>query len=153
MRAGCWAGTGAVVAAMALTPTAGAAARKPDLTVAKLTVSRASVRKGSAVTLTAKVRNKGARKAPASKLTVFLSRDARRSRSDAKLGSKRLKAVKPRKTATGKLKVSLHGPGTWRLVACADAAGKVKERSEKNNCRAAVVSVTGSPGGDSAPPP
>jgi subtilase family serine protease len=88
MRAGRLVGTGAIVAAMALSGTAGAAVRKPDLTVTKVSLSRKSAAAGGAVTLTATVRNKGARKAPATKLAVYLSRDARQSKSDAKLATK-----------------------------------------------------------------
>ena len=145
MRAGRWAGTGAIVAAMALSGNAAAASRKPDLTVAKLTLSRTSVPAGSSVTLTAKVRNKGSKKAPASKLAVFLSKDARRSKSDTRLARKKLRAVKPRKTGRGRITVKLPTAGTWRLIACADAAGKLKERSEKNNCRAAAITVIAAP--------
>jgi hypothetical protein len=153
MRAGRWAGTGAIVAAIAFTGTAGAAVRKPDLTVAKLSLSKKSVVAGGAVRVTAKVSNKGAKKAPATKLAVYLSKDARKSASDAKLGAKKLRAVKPRKAGTSKLTVKLRGAGTWRLIACADAARKVKERNEKNNCKAATITVTGSPGSDEAPAP
>ena len=152
MRAGRWAGMVAIVAAIALSGTAGAAVRKPDLTVAKLSLSHKSVIAGGAVRVTAKVKNRGAKKAPATKLAVYLSKDARKSASDAKLGTKKLRAVKPRKSGTGKLTVKLRGPGTWRLIACADATRKVKERSEKNNCRAATITVTGSPATDDTPP-
>ena len=154
MRAGRWAGTGAIVAAIALTGTAGAAVRKPDLTVARLSLSKKSVVAGGAVRVTAKVRNKGTRKAPATKLAVYLSKDARKSSSDAKLATRKLRAVKPRKAGTSTLTVELRSAGTWRLIACADATRKVKERNEKNNCRAAAITVTGpAPSGNPPAPP
>ena len=46
-------------------------------------------------------------------------------------------------------------PGRYRIVVCADAAKKVKERSEANNCRtlAQVLQVTAGPVGSPAPGP
>ena len=138
---------------------AAAAAKRADLAVVKVSASPMSVAPGGSVRVADTVRNRGAAKARATRLAYFLSKDARRGGADLRLsGQRKLKAVRARARAKGarRLVVPASTPaGAYRLIACADAARKVKERNERNNCRAAagVFRVTGDarPRGAGAP--
>jgi hypothetical protein len=98
-----------------------------------------------------------------------LSRDARRSRDDRRLGGGKVKALAPRKAGKATLRLAVPAatePGAYRVIACADAAQRVKESNERNNCRTAPITVvpatfggpganpsTGAPGGSAAAEP
>ena len=84
----------------------------------------------------------------------MLSKDGKRSKDDRALSSPKVKALAARKTAKAALKLTVPAavaPGRYSVIACADARAKVKESSEKNNCRAATLTVVpgtfGGPGG------
>jgi RHS repeat-associated protein len=161
------------VAACALTlaicaSPAAASEQGPDLTIAKLAVT-GSPAPGQSLTAALTVRNAGRRRAQASATAVVLSRDARRSSDDGRLGGGRAKALAPRRTGKATLRLAVPAgtaAGAYRLIACADAAKRVKESDERNNCRSAAVTVapaafggpganpaTGSPGGSAAAEP
>jgi hypothetical protein len=107
------------------------------------------------------VRNRGRARARASALRFLLSRDARRSAEDLRLADPRLKALRRGKRRTGAATATIPAVasgGTWRLIACADGARAVKERRERNNCRAsataiAVAAPSPGPGPGPAPKP
>jgi hypothetical protein len=129
------------------TDTSGAAGPKrpsADLAVGKLVVKPSTVRPGQKVTVVENTANKGQRKAAASKTAYFLSTDSKATRSDRKLGQRKLKPLKSGAKSAGKTTLRVPAttkPGAYKLLACADAARAVKEKGERNNCRAAALAV------------
>jgi hypothetical protein len=90
----------------------------------------------------------------------YLSRDPALSRRDVHLeGAWRLRSLRRNQTARGAAAVRVPAttaPGGYFLIACADAGRKVRERSERNNCRSSsrrtvVVSGVARPSGLYAP--
>ncbi|HEX8123791.1 MAG TPA: CARDB domain-containing protein [Solirubrobacteraceae bacterium] len=150
-----------IVAVTAITIAAGAApvaqaAAKPDLAVQRVTVSAASVAAGGTLTVRDVVANVAGRRAKAVRVGYWLSRDRRRDRADVALGGRTQKPLAGRRRGRGRRKLTVPGtaqPGAYFLLACADPTRKVKERSERNNCRASRGRVTVStPGGLGGPP-
>ena len=157
----------ALTLALCASPAA-ASEQGPDLTISKLHVN-GSPAAGQPLTAALTVSNAGRRRAQASATAVVLSRDARRSRDDRRLGTGKVKALAPRKAGKATLKLAVPAgtvPAAYRVIACADAAKRVKESNERNNCRAATVTVvpatfggpgaspaTGSPTGGAAAEP
>src|SRR3954468_14956649 len=93
-----------LLVAMALASGADAAAAKT--TLSKVAGAPASVRAGDSFTVSVTVRNPGARKAKAAKVTLLLSKDARVDAKDLALGGAlKVKALAPRKRATVRGKV------------------------------------------------
>src|SRR5688572_887877 len=124
--------------AMATAP-AHAAGKRSDLTVRSLTGTPASIAAGGAFTARAAVRNVGRAKARRSAFVFALSRDAQLGRTDSRLASVTIKALRPRKDARAQARLSVPATlarGEYRLLACADAGRVVRERRENNNCRA-----------------
>lgn len=116
--------------------TAVAAGRKADLTVSSL-ATPAQVGQGERLTVRAKVRNGGRAKANASTTVFYLSTDAERGQDRKLTPSWSTPALKPGKSATATTKVLVPAavePGTYRVIACADARRKVAEVKEGNNC-------------------
>ena len=94
----------------------------------------AQVAQGGQLSVTWTIKNGGKGAAGKSTTTLVLSADAKLDAKDAKLGSTAQKALKAKKTATGKLSATV--PTTlaakrYSLLVCADAAGKVKETSRR----------------------
>jgi hypothetical protein len=113
------------------------------------TVSYANGKVDVAVT----VKNKGNKVAKKSRTAFFLSTDGRKSADDGNLGTLTSRKLKPKKTAKVSRALPLPTglqPGVYRLIACADATGVVRERKEQNNCKASRTSVT-LPGGPAPP--
>jgi hypothetical protein len=105
------------------------------------------------ISVSAPVKNKGNKKTKPTRTEFLLSTDARRSADDATLGTLSTPKLKPKavKAVGGALPLPAGlQPGTYRLIACADATGVVKERKEQNNCKASRAGVT-LPGGPPAP--
>ena len=121
-----------------------AAAAKPDLTITKVSAA-ASVVRGRTLAVSDTVRNAGRGRAKAAQVAYLLSKDAKRGKGDKSLGGRRaVKALSRGKAAKGSRTVTVPATvavGTYRLIACADPGGKVRERSESNNCRAAARPV------------
>jgi hypothetical protein len=151
---GAWVATIAVL--MATAP-AGAAAR-PDLAVSRVTAAGVTVDPGSCgaagctvrLAAAARVVNRGRARARRARLWFFLSQDARRNRGD-KAAPQRLwlPAIRRGRRRSSESALALTGiaPGVYRLLACADATGLVRERSERNNCRASrPFTVQAAPG-------
>lgn len=131
-----------VIAALALAGAADDAAAakprvKPDLAVSSVTAppgAAATVHVRDVVTLRGSV----------ARATVgyFLSRDRARSRDDVRLAGGRVATAR---TRAGSARPAV--PGRARLqayyvLACADVANRVRERNERNNCRASRSRVT-----------
>src|SRR3954471_12676768 len=141
--------------AAAAWPQAGAAAApKADLVVARVTVSAASVAPSGEVTLSAVTRNRGKAKAGKSVTAFYLSRDAKRTKDDARLRRAAVAKLAARKRSAARTTVRVPGnaaAGTYRVLACADDRRKVKETNERNNCRAALAPLRiGGPAGPAA---
>jgi hypothetical protein len=132
--------------------------RRPDLEVARVSSLPASVEPGGSFKVTATVRNSGALAAK-SALRVYLSRDAAVGRGDLRVGgTPRVAALRNHGTSrvTATVQVPAGAGSRYRLVACADGAGKLRERSERNNCRPAAGPldvVQSSPSSRPSPPP
>jgi hypothetical protein len=147
-------GLGMAVAAGVLATAAApasAATSRPDLKVKTVSPAPVQATIGDTLKLSVTVKNAGKGKAKASKVAVYLSKDARRNRGDVRLGGapkvKKLKKGKSAKTTRSYTVPDGTKPGTYRLVACADGSRKVKERSESNNCKAAKgeIEITKTP--------
>ena len=122
-----------------------AAAAKPDLTITKVSAAASVVQGGPSRSRTGAQRRPRPREGRAGRPTCS-RRTRSAARADRSLGGRRaVKALSRGKTAKGSRDGD--GParrspvGTYRLIACADPAGKVRERNERNNCRAAARPV------------
>jgi CARDB protein len=138
-----------------------AAAKKPDLKVTAPAGAVASLTPGGPVSATVTVSST----VPAKKTTtsLTLSSDGAVGPGDVILAQAPTKLKAPKGTRGGKSKpkatLTLAGtvpagtsPGSYSLIACADAAGKVKEKNEKNNCAVTVVKVAKPGPTDTTPP-
>ena len=128
--------------------TEAAGKRRADLVAGAVSGAPARLAPGGAVEVRAKVTNQGRRRARASRGGLYLSKDAKLGGTDARLAGIRIPALKPR----GSRKVRARGvlpanatTGAYRLLLCADVKRKVRESSERNNCRAAALEVTTGP--------
>jgi hypothetical protein len=117
----------------------------PDLTIGKASVGRAAAPPGGRFPATLTVVNRGGGAARRSTVRFYLAKKARRGRGDRALsGPAKVTALRARKQA--QIRATLRLPkrvkaGRYRVLACADGAAKVRERNERNNCRAAKGSV------------
>jgi hypothetical protein len=98
------------------------------------------------------VKNRGTGDAGSSRLRFFLSAAPPHGDGDVRAGRARLvPALAPGALSRGRTRVRIlpgTPPGTYRLVACADADAAVPEVSEANNCRASAGAVVVSPPAD-----
>ena len=133
-------GVGAGLLAATVTAAVPAAAHKhkppPDLVVAKVSNPPASLASGFMAST--EVENIGGRPAAATTTRFYLSSDKKPSRSDVLAGAVNVAALGAGKHQTVRTRVVAPKgtkPGTYFLIACADATHKVTEKSEVNNCR------------------
>src|ERR1700754_1976066 len=102
------------------------AAAAAAVKVAKPAGVPATVSAGQSFSVTVTIRNPGARKAKAAKVSLLLSKDARADAKDLALGGAlKVKALAPRKRATVKGMVVVPAgasAGTYRLLACVGKA-------------------------------
>ena len=148
-------------ALLAVAAPAGAASR-PDLKVGSVSAGAGTVEAGAKLKVGDATKNSGRRPAKASKTGYYLSSDARKSASDFLVATRRLRKLGARKTSRGSTTATVPPsltPGTWFVLACADATKKVRESNERNNCRTGPkLSVTGKstpetqPGANPNPP-
>ena len=129
-----------LVLAMLVLPPAAAAGkpRRADLSVSKVSLSGGPAL-GTTVKLRAVVRNAGKAPARPSQLSVGLAG------MRAPLARKRVARLGRGKKKTVSVAVrfpSIIAAGRYAVVVCADAAKKVKERKETNNCRRAAQRLT-----------
>jgi hypothetical protein len=126
-----------------------------------MSVGSGSAAPGAEVRIGEATINRGRRAARRSTTAYFISRGSRRTR----IGSRVVPALRPGKSSK-KVRTVVIPPstaaGSYFIVACADFARKVRESSERNNCRpsATRVTVTGpstpvppTGGGDANPNP
>jgi CARDB len=128
------------VAALACALPAHGAATKADLQPAAAAAGLPSkaVAPGARISLSLAVRNVGNRSAGRSATGVFLSKDRRRDASDTRVLRLSTKSVRAGRSA--RLRSAIKVPagvaaGEYRLIVCSDLGGRVRERSEGNNCR------------------
>jgi hypothetical protein len=131
---------------VALTVAAAALSGPPDLVITSVEAALAPVEPGGRLTVPAVVRNEGGRRAAASSTSFLLSEDGRRSAGDIPLdGPVRIRALRPGRRAIFVASVRVPAAtraGLYRVLGCADAGRRVKESSERNNCRASIGRVT-----------
>jgi CARDB len=128
----------AVCGLLALLVAAPAGAKiRPDLVVPELSRVPGQVPAGGGFEATAKVKSLGA-PAKGSQAAFYLSRDAKLGDDDLRLALARVRRLERSRWASPEklLRVPIGASGHYRLLACADVAGKVEERREGNNCRA-----------------
>jgi poly(3-hydroxybutyrate) depolymerase len=126
-------------------PAAGGASQapRPDLTVSKGTVTLT----GSMLTGSFSVKDKGAVKAKKSSASLFVEV----SGTNQLVKRFAVKSIRPKKSR--RIRVSVAVPaglpvGSLPVSVCADSRNKVKERSERNNCRTigtVVITTTTGP--------
>ncbi len=116
-----------------------------DLAATAVSNPPAALAPGSKFTATDTVRNVSAVTAAASSTRYYLSLDALKDGSDLLLsGSRSVPSLAAGADSSGSktLTVPAGTPvGTYRVLACADAASKVKETNEANNCVASTGAV------------
>ena len=116
----------------------------PDLTVSGLTSSVAAAAAGTQVSLADTTRNLGAVSIPGSTTRFSLSTDRRLGATDVTLGARAVPALSPRATSTVTTIVTLPpltSPGSYYLLATADASGSLVEAVETNNTRAIAIAI------------
>jgi hypothetical protein len=134
----------AVAAALAC-PALAAGPTRPELATTSLTAG-AYATPGGPLDLTFTIANRGAGRARASIATFYLSANRLRDRADVALGT--AVTVRPlpvrgvlRGVAGPTLPASLPARRYYVLV-CADAAARVRESNERNNCRSSARPLT-----------
>jgi hypothetical protein len=123
-----------------------------DLVVTSLGSPPAAAAPGAEFAVRTTVKNRGTGDAGSSRLRFFLSAAPPHGDGDVRAGRARLvPALAPGALSRGRTRVRIlpgTPPGTYRLVACADADAAVAEASEANNCRASAGAVVVSPPAD-----
>src|SRR6476659_4117757 len=89
---------------------------------------------GGAVGVTLTVKRTGTKKALG--VRAYLSADAKRSKDDTRLGATRIKGTIA--SLSGKIPAATKAR---YVVACADDPARLRERNERNNCKATAVTV------------
>jgi hypothetical protein len=133
----------AAIAAVAAVVPASAQAARPDLTVTAVRATPSAIHPGDDVKVTTTLRNRGGARARASRLSVALMA-SRRARAATLTRTATVRAVRRshKRGVTTKITVpSSTSPGRWFVRACADAGHRLREKSERNNCRAAALTV------------
>lgn len=145
-------------AASLLYPTAatlGGTPRRPDLVETRVAVSQQRVEAGGTLEVVDVVRNRGDAAAGPSRTGYYLSRDRLFDGRDVLLGSRRVQALLPGSSSRGSASLRVRdsvGPGSYRVLACADDRHRIRETSERGNCRAARAVEVTAPTGDTTPP-
>jgi hypothetical protein len=129
-----------VIVVLGVSRVAVAASRLPDLSESAVSVSQ----QGRIVRVTDVVSNRGGTTATASKTGYYLAR--------IRIGTRSIGSLPPKTASRGSTALRIPSsvePGSWRLLACADAGGRIHESNERNNCRSAMRRVEV---GDFVPP-
>jgi CARDB len=120
------------------------AAPLPDLIVTALSNPPSSALSGDLFKVTDKTKNRGAGRAKGSVIRYYLSPDKKWGKTDLLLGSRNVPALRSGATSRGTVQVEVPmaiKPASYFLIACADAAHRVRESNEKNNCRAPTRAI------------
>jgi hypothetical protein len=116
----------------------------PDLIVPFLTAPTAAV-PGATVAVSDTTKNQGGDAAGPSTTTIYLSANGTLDATDVPLGSRAIPALAPGASDAGSTPVVVPAgtaPGSWFLIAVADAAAAVAEPLETNNTRTRALQVT-----------
>jgi arylsulfatase A-like enzyme len=132
--------------------------RLPDLKVTVVSKPPSPVAPGARFTVRDRVTNVGEARARRSTTRYFVSRDRDRGRDVRLRGRRRVAPLKPDRRSRGRAKVKLPAgtaPGRRYVLVCADGSRRLRERRERNNCRAArkPIVVAEAPGGQETGPP
>lgn len=115
----------------------------PDLIISSLSAP-SSASRGATITVTETTKNQGGGGAGASTTTIYLSKNSTLDATDIPLNSRAVLALAPVATNSGSISVTIPSgtaPGTYYLIAKADANNVVVEVSESNNAKSRTVSV------------
>lgn len=156
-RGGLVAVTAVVLTVVAAAAWASAAPRRgrPDFVVTRVSRPPVSVAIGQRFTLSIQIANEGRRSAGSTRTRVFLSEDRKHNKGDVALTG----TLPLHRLGAGRrvgAKVALRVPagtklGPYRVLVCADATSRVKERDERNNCRATKTRVVIRAAGSGSP--
>jgi len=116
----------------------------PDLTVAGLSVSKATVRPGDRVTVTFTVQNMGNASAPVTPARIRLASGPNVTTTDPLLSQVNVHALGPGESATMSVMVTIPpwtSPGNYYLGVTANATGPVAESNPNNNQRVTPITV------------
>ena len=118
---------------------AAAAAKRADLRVTSIVAPAYA----PSVALTDKTVNSGKATAKGSTTRYWLSADKVVGRGDVLIGRRSVPKLKRRKSSEGTAQFALPAaaPGAYYVIACADDLKKVRESSERNNCRASATQI------------
>lgn len=125
-------------------PATAAAAQKPNLVPSPPGSPPAAQTPGGSFSILVAVRNRGAAGARASRTGFYLSKDRKKSKDDAKIGTARLAKLRQGRRATRTVPLSIPTSvpdGSYFLLACADDGSALREKSEKDNCAATKAPV------------
>lgn len=132
-----------LVGALSLVPDAAQAATKPDLRVTALQPSAVRVLRGRSLSVSVTVTSLKAR-AKASRTDVWLSPNASQDSHDRRVAALSTRALTAGRRQTLHATVTIPATtatGRWYVVACADAAKRIREANERNNCRSVALTV------------
>ena len=117
----------------------------PDLRVTALANPPTQRTRGTKFKVTDTVNNAGLVRAGASTVRYYLSKDKLRNKGDRLLtGSRAVKALGVKRSNRGSTTLTVPARtalGRYYLLACADDLRKVRESSEKNNCRSSAARI------------
>src|SRR5436305_2548705 len=119
-----------------------AAKPRPDLVVRTVSASPSFVRPGAVMTIKDRVANSGNARAGRSTVGYYLTRNV--PAPQIRIGGRQVGALRKHKSSSATTSARLPptlGSASYRFMACADDSGKVRERHEANNCRAAPAPV------------
>jgi CARDB len=127
-----------------------AAKAKPDLKVALVSSPPESLAPGGTFSLSDRTRNGGRKASKPSVTRYYLSLDERFSSGDVLLGQRSVPRLRRGKASSGEVELTLPQatpPGSYSVLACADALRRNREKNERNNCRPATgrLEVTSPP--------
>jgi hypothetical protein len=120
-------------------------AGKADLVVTRVGPTPERAAAGGSVRVSARVENRGAGRAGRSTIHYFLSRSTEKDPGDVRLlGRTRVPALGPGEQLLRRARLTVPAEvtgGAYYVVACAEAAGRISERREANNCRLSAQRV------------
>lgn len=146
---------GAVLAAALAFPGAATARALPDLTPASVRALGTQVAPGATFRVRDRVRNAGRARSGRFSMTYLLSRDRRRGRDVKLRGSRRVGRLRAGHSSSHTTRVRVPAAtagGRWWVLSCADARRRVRERRERNNCRASAHRIVVAAPSPPAPP-
>ncbi|PWU25149.1 MAG: hypothetical protein C5B48_02730 [Candidatus Rokuibacteriota bacterium] len=122
---------------------------RPNLIAASVSDPPLAAARGSSFSVTDTVTNQGEVAAKATTTRYYLSVDTKKSSGDRRLtGSRLVPSLAAGASSTDTVRVTIPAstpPGSYYLVACADATALVTETKERDNCLASAAQVSVGP--------